>query len=734
MSRSKKILLTSIIALILLIVGAAVLIVSLNAKIAHRLEKGWVIPPLELYSQGFALSPGRYLNLAELQGELQHRQLQADRDYILGPADACARLTGVNFKDVSQQCLWMKSTERGPLLLTWDEKGFIQEIFSGEPWVEVKEFALFPRLITQFYDGQPILQQNTELGQVPLACLQGTTAIEDREFLEHGGVSATGTLRAMLRNLRARRFAEGGSTITQQLVKNFFLSPKKTIRRKVEEQILAILLESQLTKDQILEMYLNVIYMGQSGPYQVRGFGSASRFYFDKPIGDLNLQECALLAALINNPGRYSPFTHSPQATQRRELVLHKMLEANMITQAEMDKAKSASLPTLPQADRRTHAPYFVMSALKEFTALGLEAEDGARIFTTLDPEVQTLATDAIAAQLPKVEARIKKKSKEPLQVATVTVDLNSGQVLALTGGRDFRATQFNRAVDSHRQIGSIVKPFVYFPAMSEHDAMTSLPDEPFEWKVGKQVWKPKNYEGKSAGPLPYFLALAESLNIPTAHVGQEVGLDAIIATLKAAGVNSNIQPLPSLTLGALELPPIEVAQIYTTLASLGPAPQVHTIVRVEGPNGAILFARQPVKDYLLDPRNAAIVIGMLEQSLIVGTARAARSAGIEGPYAGKTGTTSDTKDAWFAGFNPRVLTVVWVGYDDNTVMGLTGASAALPVWIDIMKPARKLFEPQDFHWPESVKAKAVSRREILELFPTLEVALPDELQLIFAR
>ncbi|NJL25805.1 MAG: transglycosylase domain-containing protein [Calothrix sp. SM1_5_4] len=231
----------------------------------------------------------------------------------------------MKLEDPQRDCFWLREPA---LVVTWDAGNWIQEVWTGTPLAPTASFPLFPRLITQFYDGHPILQQNTSLSEVPLACLQAVTAIEDRDFLEHRGVSLTGTLRAVVRNLRAGRFAEGGSTITQQLVKNFFLNARKTIRRKLEEQGLAILLESQLNKDQIFEMYLNVIYMGQSGPYQVRGFGSASQYYFERPISQLNLAQCALLAALINSPGRYSPFEHPEQAKARREKVLNKMTEA----------------------------------------------------------------------------------------------------------------------------------------------------------------------------------------------------------------------------------------------------------------------------------------------------------------------------------------------------------------------------------------------------------------------
>lgn len=732
MSRRLKIVFAIVAVFLLVCIAGSTALLTLHSKIDSRLEKGWVIPPLELYSQGFALSVGRKIPLAEIQEELARRGLQIERDYLLGPAELCGQAMGLQVTNSQHQCLLVKEN---PVAITWDEQGWIQEIWRDTPWTPAEFFPLFPRLITQFFDGQPIQQQNTPLAEIPLACLQAVTAIEDKDFLEHGGVSATGILRAVMRNVRARRWAEGGSTITQQLVKNFFLTPKKTIRRKLEEQALAVMLESQLTKDQILEMYLNVIYMGQNGPYQVRGLGSASQYYFDKPIAQLDLPRCALLAALINNPGRYSPFTHAPQATQRRELVLHKMLAAQMISAQEMQTAMQAPLPQAPEPGRRAHAPYFVMTALKEFTALGLEAEEGAKLYTTLDPDLQAAMGAAVNSRLPEIESRIKKKSKDPLQVAAVTVDLHNAQVLALIGGRDFRATQFNRAMDSRRQIGSTIKPFVYWPAMKDgkRDPLSPLSDEPFTWTIGKQSWRPKNYDGKAHGEVPFFYALAESLNIATAHIGQEVGIEAVADTLKNAGVKANIPLLPSLTLGVLELSPLEVAQIYTSLARLGPSETVHTLMRVEDSKGLVLFQHQAVPDFGLDAAPSAVVVGMLEQSLNVGTARAARTLGLEGVYAGKTGTTSDTKDAWFAGFSPRLLTVVWVGYDDNTVMGLTGAGAALPVWLALTKNIQSRFSTADFRWPESVTVKEVNGAEVRARFPALP-EMPGKLQLVYPR
>ena len=731
MGRRIQILTGTILALCGLFAFSVMIYISMHDKITQRLQKGWVIPPLELYSQGYHIGLGRRFPLQGVTEELKRRDLHVERDYYIGDRQICEQAAGTPLKDTSTHCFWLKKLEGGPLVVTWNDDLFVQEIFTGQPWTEAKAFALFPRLITQFFDGQPILQQNTPISEIPLNCLQAVTAIEDKDFLVHGGVSATGTLRALMRNLKTGRFSEGGSTITQQLVKNFFLTPKKTIKRKLEEQVLAVLLESELSKDQILEMYLNVIYMGQNGPYQVRGVGSASLYYFDKPLAQLELSECALLAAVINNPGLFSPFTHPDNAKSRREKVLRKMQEAEMLNAEEVAQASASILPAPRSNESKAHAPYFVMTALKEFTALGIESEEGARLYTTLDPEVQSLMLTAAQAQMPAVEARIKKPSKEPLQVAAITVDLDSAQVLALIGGRDFRATQFNRASDSRRQIGSTVKPFVYLPAMTEHDPLTAVADEPFEWKNGKTSWRPKNYDGKTFGSVPYFFALAESLNISAAKVGQEVGLETIAKTLRAAGATSTISNLPSLTLGAVELAPLEVAQMYTTLARMGAGDQVHTLSRVEDLGGKVLFERKPNSEFALPPAESAMVVGMLEQSLIVGTARSARTLGILGAAAGKTGTTSDTKDAWFAGFTPRLLTVVWVGYDDNTVMGLTGAGAALPIWIHLHKELQKIVIDEPFHWPAEVNTRTLTRFELQNKFPAL-TDLPESLEMVF--
>lgn len=735
MSRSNQIALILAALLLAFVCGGFYVMTKLQAKIDTRLEKGWVLPPLELYSQGIPLSPGRRFPQQQVEDQLSKRGLRAGRDYHLETVESCAELTQLSFGEGAERCLWLRDPA---LVVTWDSEGYIVDLLRGTPWAAAASYGLYPQLITQFYEGAPILQENTPLGEVPLYCRLAVMAIEDRDFLEHRGVSATGIMRAMLRNLKKGRFAEGGSTITQQLVKNFFLEHKKTIRRKVEEQLLAILMETRATregepnnKDMILEMYLNVIYMGQSGPYQVRGFGSAARYNFDKPVSQLNLAECALLAATVNSPGRYSPFEHPEAAKTRRELVLRKMVEASMISESDLQAATAEALPKLPPNQKRTHAPYFVMSALREFESWEIDAENGARLFTTLDPDAQNGMINAVTQVMPGVEKRVKKPSPQPLQVAAIAIDVKSAEVLALTGGRDYRSTQFNRAIDSRRQIGSIVKPFVYWPALKENNPLTPIDDANFEWKNGKNIWKPKNYEGKSYGTVPFFFALAHSLNVPAARIGQMVGLGTVIETMRKAGVTSPLPELPSLTLGIAELSPFEVAQAYLALARLGTNERVHLLSRAEDMTGKVLFEYQPTEDSAFEPEPTAVLVGMMKQGIEIGTGKVARLLQVPGPLAGKTGTTSDTKDAWFAGFSPRLLVVVWVGYDDNTPMGLTGAGAALPVWSEIMKSILPPYKQQEFTWPSGTEVKSIPREDLQRDYPTLP-ELPESLDLIF--
>ncbi len=607
------------------------------------------------------------------------------------------------------------------------------------------------QLFAQFYNEKPVLRQILTLGEIPLFCLQAITAIEDNRFLDHGGINFTSIFRATLKNIINIGFVEGGSTITQQLVKNYFLTPQRTIKRKLKEIIMAMLLELRLDKDEILQHYLNVIYMGQSGPFEVRGYGSASQHYFGKTLASLNLPECALMAAIVNSPGRFDPSRHSERARQRRHRVLRKMAELNMIEEDEREQADKFPLPTGIKKGLSQPPFYYLQAVRRELKNLNIDSSKGLKVYTHLDifaqesahqslrqqmPLIENFSTEQLKKQMEQMEGKLRRQTKNPirgkklfptghhaedLQALLISIRLDNASIVALEGGRGYKKTQYNRALDAHRQVGSIMKPFVYLAALESIDEngqpytpLTLLNDTPFTHKYEGQTWKPQNYQRDFKGSVPLFYALKNSINIPTARLGLQVGLSSVMDVTKRLGVKSKIIPLPSLVLGAFELYPLEVAEAFTTIARGGNFSSISTISRVESLQGDLLYQRDLKNEIRVAPESAATLIGMLKQTVTTGTARSLSSwRGWTRPTAGKTGTTNHTKDNWFVGFTPYVLTVVWVGYDDNRPTGLTGASGALPLWWSFMKKYGSTFPADDFLWPENTSSYEYSIEDL---------------------
>ncbi len=598
----------------------------------------------------------------------------------------------------------------------------IVEIYAGSSGEPVEKAEMEPELFAQFIGNQSIIRRKVQLADTPPLCLQALLSIEDSDFLEHGGVSYRGILRAAMRNVTGGRLAQGGSTITQQLVKNYFLTNEKTFRRKFKEMFMAILLELRATKDEILESYVNEIYMGQEGSFQIRGYGAAAEHYFSKRLEDLNISECALMAAIVNAPGIYDPFHHSDRALQRRELVLSKMLEYKYID----DEIKKATLLVpLPKTTTRIlsePAPYFVDAVSKQLEAMSLDQNLGLKVYTTLDQVAQEAAKKAVRGGVEALEKNnksikeIREKTGKQLEGLLISADPKNGFVRAAVGGRSFKMSQFNRLTSGHRQVGSIMKPFVFLAAMMKeendefkYNPLTIVEDSRFRFKYERQVWKPENYGNKYYGEVPLFFALKESLNSVTARVGIDVGLDQVADLAHQAGASSDLKALPSLALGAFEMYPWEVLQIYSTLSQLGEMTPLTFIERVENTNGEVEYEYKLQKAQQLDRVATALVVGMMKQTIQTGTGRAVPLLGFKHPAAGKTGTTSDYKDSWFGGFTPHHVAVAWVGYDDNTSGKLTGASGALPIWTNYMNAYANRYPPNDFPWPDGTKAVDLS-------------------------
>ncbi len=550
---------------------------------------------------------------------------------------------------------------------------------------------------------------------LPPALVDTLLAVEDRSFYEHAGINPKGIFRAMLANLRAGRTVQGGSTLTQQLVKNLFLSNERTLKRKINEVLMAILIDSRYGKQEILEAYTNAIYLGQDGSRAIHGFGLASQFYFGKSLEELDLHQVALLIGMIKGPSVYDPRKHPERAKERRTLVLDVMAEQNLISAEDAAIAKDMALDVMPKtASGITAYPAFlelVQRQLRQYYKAEDLLSEGLRVFTTLDPRTQAVVENTIASQLPELEKS--QRRARPLQGAAVVADTQSGEVLAIVGDREPKALGFNRALDAKRLAGSLVKPVVYLTALEQperYTLMTRLNDSPLVYTSGGRRWTPANYDKRYHGRVLLRDALARSYNIPAVRVGLDMDVINVVEMLRRLGFEQDLQPYPSLLLGAFEASPFEIAQIYASIASGGFRIPLRAIREVTDAKG------QSLQHYSLDVKKAVesgpayLITHAMQQVVKAGTASAVKSRlSPDLKLAGKTGTTDDYRDSWFAGFSGNRVAVVWLGRDDNKPTGFSGSSGALRVWIDLM--AGLSLEPLDTPPPAGVEEIRVDPR-----------------------
>jgi penicillin-binding protein 1B len=552
---------------------------------------------------------------------------------------------------------------------------------------------------------------------VPPLLRSGIKLIEDRRFDEHHGVDAYGLLRALWANLRARRVVQGGSTLTQQLVKNYFLSDEQTFARKATEAVMAMRLEAHYSKEEILVAYLNEVYLGQDGARAVHGFGLASEYYFAKPLAELDVGELALLIGLVKGPSFYDPRKHPDRARSRRNLVLQMLADAHLIDPAAAKRTAANPLALRPPGG--SYVPAYldlVRRHLKRDYAEADLAAAGLAVYTSLDPRAQGAAELALTSHLKRLDAAGRVRGAS-LEGAVIVAEPNSGDVVAVVGGREVGADGFNRALDARRPIGSLVKPAVYLAAIEtgRYNAATVIEDAPIELKLGDgSIWAPQNFEHQTYGRVPMVRALAESMNLATVRLGLDIGLPRVAETLQRLGLEARPALNPSLLLGTVEMTPLEVVEVYTALANGGFRARLRAVHAVLDEQG------RPLKSFKVQVEAAAspAAVFQLDRMLTLVTTRGtARDAPARLPrgtvVAGKTGTSSDTRDSWFAGFTGNYVAVVWVGYDDNRATGLTGAAGALPVWADTLaklKPAS--FEPVP---PELVEDRVIGYGDGLE-------------------
>jgi penicillin-binding protein 1B len=664
----------------------------------------WELPshvyarPVEIYA-GASLTGQRLFRTLE---ELQYRpdaSLSTPATYARKGENFLIRTRPFRFWDKNESSRRLKVTLAGGVV------SGLYDLSSGNALAIAR---LDPIHIGSFYPSRKEDRILIKLADVPPLLVKGLLAMEDREFYEHRGVSPKAIARALWTDLKALGFVQGGSTITQQLVKNFYLDSRRTLLRKVNEVCMALILDARYGKDEILEAYLNEIYLGQDGARAIHGFGLASEFYFSRTLNEIRLQHVAMLVALVRGPTHYDPRQNPERALEHRNLVLDTMADTGVVSAAEAEAAKKQPLDVV-KASHHAVARYpaflgLVRRQLREEYKDEDLASTGLRIFTTLELEAQQQLEAAIAETLPKLERQYR---LENLETAAVITQRANGEVVALAGGRDPADAGFNRALDALRPIGSLYKPVVYLTALTQpekYTATTLLSDSAIRLKneLGA-VWTPKNYDGKEHGIVPLHTALAESYNLATVKLGLEVGVPQTVKTLRSLGVNRRVDPYPSLLLGAEEMSLMDVAQLYQTLAGEGFVMPLRSIQAVLSGDGT------PLQRYALTVHQGVesgpvhILDTLLQEVVRAGTAESLNN--VLPHYfnaAGKTGSTNDLRDSWFAGFTGDYAGVVWVGRDDNQPAKLSGARGALPIWANVFKRISR--EPLDLLPPDGVE------------------------------
>ena len=686
-----------------LLLGSLVLAVAwviyLDLVIRVQFEgKRWALPaqvygrPLELYA-GSALSPQGFRQELEQLGYRYAYRVSEPGTFSQNGGDFRLYRRAFHFwdGDAPAQLLDVRISD-----------SMVESVREATAGSELDIVRLEPPRIGGIYPTHHEDRVLVKLEEVPALLPEGLVAVEDRDFYSHHGLAPRAIARAMLANLKAGATVQGGSTLTQQLVKNFFLSNKRSLWRKANEAMMALLLEWHYDKDEILEAYLNEIYLGQEKYRAIHGFGLASYFYFDRPIQDLNLPQIATLIALVRGPSYYDPDRHPERLRKRRDLILEIMAEQGVITQAQANQAKITGLGIAKgQAGDSRYPAYMDLvrrQLQRDYRPEDLTSE-GLRIFTTFDPRVQQAVEQALRRRLQLLD--LQRGLQGQLQGAVIVTDTTSGEVLAVVGDRQPQYAGFNRALDAQRQIGSLIKPAVYLTALEQPDKYTlatMLNDTPIRMQgPDGKIWSPDNYDGTSHGTVPLYYALVHSYNQATVRLGMDLGFERIADTLHRLGAERQIPPYPSMLLGAVGFTPYEVTGMYQSLASGGFHSPLRAIREVMTADGARL-RRFPLEvQQVANPTHVAVLVSALHEVTQSGTARSLQQllpAGLS--VAGKTGTTNDLRDSWFAGFSGEHLAVVWLGRDDNQPTGLTGSSGALTVWADIMGniPTRPLQPP----------------------------------------
>ena len=647
-------------------------------------EQKWKLPAV-VYSRPLELFPGQRLSLQQMLHELKLLNYRQSPD-PKGPGQYA--VNGQRMIVIRRSFDFADGMEKSrPLLLTFNGQRLLN-IKNADNQRELGYVRMDPVLLDRLSNEEIEDRILLRINQVPQSFANMLLLVEDRDFYTHGGVSVLSIGRAFLANLRAGHTVQGGSTLTQQLAKNYFLTRERSVWRKVQEAYMAVIIDYRYEKNQILETYMNEIYLGQNFAQGVYGFGLASYFYFGMPLNELEPDQMALLVTMVRGPSYYDPWRYPERAQQRRDMILRLMLENNQLTPEQFQTYAARPLGLIERGQMTYgRTPAFMnllRRELRQRFGTGFLDQSGLKIFTSLDPVAQQAAEESVSSQLDSIEKRLNRKA---LQGAMVVTNRHSGEVSALVGGRDTGYAGLNRALDARRPIGSQVKPAVYMTALDQgYQLATPLKDEPLQLRnQGGKTWAPQNYDKTYRGTVPLYAAMANSLNVPTVRLGMAVGVPAVAETLKRMGVTQDIPLFPSLFLGILELSPFEVNQAFLTLATEGLYQPLTAIRTIQDSSDKVIYQRAEKAERRLDSQSAYLTLFAMTKVASSGTARSLAARFPNAVLAGKTGTTDNLRDAWFTGLDNDEVITVWVGRDDNKPAGLTGSNGALPLFSDYM-------------------------------------------------
>ncbi|ENI4128791.1 penicillin-binding protein 1B [Vibrio fluvialis] len=691
---------------------AAVLIftgIYLDSMIKQRFEGQLFELPTVVYARILTLEPGSDISIKQMRNELDvlnYRKVSQPR--YAGEYSA----SSTRIELIRRPFEFADGPEPDRhVMLMFDDSG-LTRIQSLEKRGDLGYLRIEPKMLGMLEKDTQEQRLFLRREQFPEVMIDALLTTEDRNFYQHDGVSPMAIARAMVANLKAGRTVQGGSTLTQQLAKNIFLSSDRTLWRKLREAYMALIIDYRYSKDRILEAYLNEVYLGQNGKEAVHGFGLASRLYFGQPLQELRIDQLALLVGMVKGPSYYNPMRYPERAKERRDLVLKLMMDQDILTAKQYEQAVTRPLDVQKQARIASRQPaYFQQLSIELKQKLGdaFKSDTGLRVFTSLDPVSQAKLEEAVENQVP-ILARTAGKD---LEAAAIAVDRHSGEIRAMVGGKRTGYDGFNRALNASRPIGSLVKPAVYLTALAQpekYNLATTLMDKPITLQGSEgNVWTPRNFDRQFRGEVPLYLALAKSLNVPTVQLGMQLGIENVTKTLEKLGVSRDeIRPVPSMFLGSFSLTPYQVAQMFQTVTNSGKKAPLSALRSVLDLDGNVLYESIPKVSQAVDQQAAWLTTYAMKRGVLEGTGRYLNSQFGWAALAGKTGTSSDSRDSWFVGVDGREVTTIWLGRDDNQPTKLTGSSGALRVYADYLR--YRIPEKLVLPWPQGISTVGFSQ------------------------